>query len=106
METEKEILQLLLSEHMFYTRQDLATHTRSTHLLCQFCSNRFYDNDELFKHLRREHYYCHFCDADGYNFYYNSYEELRIHFGLEHWLCEEENCMKSYLRPFGGRRLT
>ena len=50
------------------------------------------DDDELYKHLRKDHYFCHFCDADGYNQYYNTYEDLRVHFRCEHFLCEEEHC--------------
>lgn len=28
----------------------------------------------------------------GFNHYYNTYDDLRIHYRKEHFLCEEENC--------------
>ena len=41
---------------------------------------RWIDKDELYKHLRKDHYFCHFCDADGMQFFYSEYTDLRQHF--------------------------
>ena len=88
-------------ERRFYGRQDLAHHKRKGdkdntsfrgHPLCQFCDKRYFDDDDLFKHLRMDHYFCHFCDADGLNHFYDTYDNLRVHFRCDHFLCEEENC--------------
>ena len=40
--------------------------------------------------------YCIFvlyiCMCIGFNHYYNTYDDLRIHYRKEHFLCEEEHC--------------
>ncbi|CAL8122875.1 unnamed protein product [Orchesella dallaii] len=96
-----EYIRQFSRERRFYSRGDLAYHKRKGdrddkshrgHPLCHFCDRRYFDQDELFKHLRKDHFFCHFCDADGHNFYYDSYDDLRIHFRKEHFLCEEEDC--------------
>ncbi|XP_046413290.1 E3 ubiquitin-protein ligase ZNF598 [Neodiprion fabricii] len=94
-------LKIFSHERRCYTRSDLAQHRRKGdvddrshkgHPLCEFCDQRYMDNDELFRHLRRDHLYCHFCDADGLHQYYSTYDYLRDHFRLEHFLCEEGPC--------------
>ncbi|XP_066588792.1 E3 ubiquitin-protein ligase ZNF598 [Prorops nasuta] len=94
-------LKIFSHERRCYTRSDLALHRRKGdvddkshkgHPLCEFCDQRYMDNDELYRHLRRDHLYCHFCDADGLHQYYSSYDYLREHFRLEHYLCEEGPC--------------
>lgn len=73
------------SNHIYYNCRG--------HPLCEFCDTRYMDGDDLFRHLRREHLFCHFCDADGLHQYYSSYEFLRQHFQVEHYLCEEGECI-------------
>ncbi|XP_060523372.1 E3 ubiquitin-protein ligase ZNF598-like isoform X2 [Cylas formicarius] len=96
-----ENLKIFSFERKCYTRQELAHHRRKGdkdntshrgHPLCEFCDTRFMDNDELFRHLRRNHLFCHLCDADGKHQYYNSMDDLKRHFGDEHFLCEEGDC--------------
>ena len=62
------------------------------HPLCEFCDERFIDDEELFKHLRKDHYFCHFCDADGLQYFYSEYPDLRNHFDKDHYLCSEPEC--------------
>ena len=62
------------------------------HPLCEFCDERFFDDEALFKHLRKDHYFCHFCDADGHQYFYAEYPDLRRHFQKDHFLCEEPEC--------------
>ena len=62
------------------------------HPLCEFCEERFFDDEELFKHLRKDHYFCHFCDADGFQYFYAEYSDLRRHFHKDHFLCTEPEC--------------
>ena len=62
------------------------------HPLCEFCEERFFDDEELFKHLRKDHYFCHFCDADGFQYFYAEYSDLRRHFDKDHFLCTEPEC--------------
>ncbi|KAK3090985.1 hypothetical protein FSP39_016257 [Pinctada imbricata] len=96
-----EHLRIFTSERKVYSRAELATHRRhgdkddksyKEHPLCQFCDERYFDNDDLFRHLRKDHYFCHFCDADGSQDYYNDYADLRDHFKVRHYLCEEGEC--------------
>ena len=62
------------------------------HPLCEFCDERFIDDEDLFKHLRKDHYFCHFCDADGLQYFYSEYPDLRRHFDQDHFLCTEPEC--------------
>ena len=62
------------------------------HPLCEFCDERFFDDEALFKHLRKDHYFCHFCDADGFQYFYAEYADLRRHFEKDHFLCKEPEC--------------
>jgi len=88
-------------ERKYYDRAGLMEHRRTGdkddsshkgHPLCEFCDKRFVDSDELFKHLRKDHYFCHFCDADGNQYFYSEYNDLRQHFKDGHYLCEEPEC--------------
>jgi len=94
-------LKIFTHERKFYSRKALVEHRRKGdpddssfkgHPLCEFCDQRFIDDEELFKHLRRDHYFCHFCDADGLQYFYSEYRDLRQHFHSDHWLCEEPRC--------------
>lgn len=49
--------------------------------------SRFVDKETLYKHLRKDHYFCHFCDADGAQFFFSEYSDLRSHFrSIIYWL--------------------
>ncbi|CAB0004178.1 unnamed protein product [Nesidiocoris tenuis] len=96
-----ENLKILTIERRCYSRKDLATHRRvgdpddrshRGHPLCEFCDKRYMDNEELYRHMRRDHLYCHFCDADGFHYYYKTYDSLREHYRNDHFLCEEGDC--------------
>jgi len=94
-------LRVFTHERKFYNRKQLVEHRRKGdpddtsfkgHPLCEFCDQRFIDNEELFKHLRKDHYFCHFCDADGFQYFYAEYGDLRQHFDKDHFLCKEPQC--------------
>lgn len=94
-------LNLFTHERKYYNRKDLVRHRREGdpddssfkgHPLCEFCDERFFDDEALFKHLRKDHYFCHFCDADGHQYFYAEYPDLRRHFQKDHFLCEEPEC--------------
>ncbi|KAK7113655.1 E3 ubiquitin-protein ligase ZNF598-like [Littorina saxatilis] len=94
-------LKIFPFERKFYNRKDLAVHRRSGdpdnrsyrgHPLCRFCDERYMDSDELLRHLRKSHYFCHFCDANNSNEYFDDYPDLKEHFGMEHYLCQEGQC--------------
>ena len=96
-------------ERKVYNRSDLARHRRTGdlddtshkgHPLCHFCDIRFLDNDELHRHLRKEHYYCHICEKFGSQEYYPNYDILADHFRLEHFLCEEGECLAEKFMVF------
>jgi len=94
-------LRVFTHERKFYNRKQLVEHRRKGdpddssfkgHPLCEFCDQRFIDNEELYKHLRKDHYFCHFCDADGFQYFYSEYSDLREHFAKDHFLCTELQC--------------
>lgn len=99
-----EHLKLFTFERKFYTRKELATHSKKGdpdntsyrgHPQCDFCNERYMDKDELLRHLRKSHYYCHFCDAHNSNEYFSEYADLKEHFRLKHFLCQEGECGQS-----------
>ncbi|XP_021895940.1 uncharacterized protein LOC110813206 [Carica papaya] len=55
----------------------------------------FYGDNELYSHMSTEHYTCHICQRQhpGQYEYYKNYDDLEIHFGREHFLCEDEACL-------------
>ena len=96
-------LRLYSHERKLYTRKQLVEHRRKGdpddtsmkgHPLCEFCDTRFFDDEELFKHLRQQHYFCHFCDADGVQYFFNDYPDLRQHFIKDHFPCLDPECEK------------
>ncbi|CAN0374430.1 unnamed protein product, partial [Ectocarpus sp. 13 AM-2016] len=65
------------------------------HPRCEFCKTRFYDAAQLHDHLVKDHYSCHICEKQGIlHKYYRDYTDLERHFRLEHFLCEEEECLQ------------
>ncbi|KAF5733441.1 zinc finger protein [Tripterygium wilfordii] len=65
------------------------------HPMCEFCRTPFYGDNELYMHMSTEHYTCHICQRQhpGQYEYYKSYDDLEMHFGREHFLCEDEACL-------------
>ncbi|GKV46401.1 hypothetical protein SLEP1_g53387 [Rubroshorea leprosula] len=70
------------------------------HPFCEFCQNPFYGDNELYLHMSTEHYTCYICQTqhpEQYE-YYRNYDDMeliepQIHFRLEHFLCEDEDCL-------------
>jgi len=96
-----ENLSLFPKELKTYTKKELVSHRKEGdkdershrgHPECRFCDDRFFDNDSLLLHLRKTHFWCHFCEHDGKQDYYNVYKDLRKHFAVAHYLCDEGNC--------------
>lgn len=96
-----ENLRVFSHERKYYSRKDLIQHRKygdpddsshRGHPDCKFCDVRFMDAEDLHRHLRKDHYHCHICDPAGFNQFYDSYLNLREHYRLEHFLCQEGPC--------------
>ena len=94
-------LKLFPYERKLYSHQDLVKHNRQGdpddtshkgHPMCKFCNLRYFDKDQLHLHLHKVHFWCHFCEADGKQDFYVDYSELKKHFRLQHYLCEQDEC--------------
>lgn len=97
-------------EHELFTEGDLRRHTAHGddrpgdenqtgfrgHPLCAFCGERFYDDDKLYEHCRNKHERCFICDRrDSRNpHYYRDYNALEKHFGTDHFLCLDRECLE------------
>ncbi|GBG69323.1 hypothetical protein CBR_g4019 [Chara braunii] len=66
------------------------------HPLCAFCKKRFYGENEQYSHMTTEHYSCHICQRarPGVYEYYRDYSDLEEHFGRDHYLCEDPECLQ------------
>ncbi|CAK7340454.1 unnamed protein product [Dovyalis caffra] len=102
---------IFISEQKLYNRAQLTQHVRTGdsvvdgseierggftgHPMCEFCENPFYGDNELYLHMSTEHFTCHICQRQhpGQYEYFNNYDNLEIHFGQEHFLCEDEACL-------------
>lgn len=96
-----ENLRIFSYERKYYSRKDLIQHRKfgdpddsshRGHPDCKFCDVRFNDGEDLHRHLRKDHYHCHICDPAGFNQFYDSYLNLREHYRIEHFLCQEGPC--------------
>lgn len=96
-----ENLRVFSHERKYYSRKDLIQHRKygdpedsshRGHPDCKFCDVRFMDEEDLHRHLRKDHYHCHICDPTGLNQFYDSYPNLREHYRVEHFLCQEGPC--------------
>ncbi|KAH7405392.1 hypothetical protein KP509_15G068600 [Ceratopteris richardii] len=65
------------------------------HPLCNFCQRRFYGDNELYQHMSVDHFLCHICKRlhPGQYDYFHNYDDLEVHFRLEHSLCEHSDCL-------------
>ncbi|KAL2868753.1 E3 ubiquitin-protein ligase HEL2 [Aspergillus lucknowensis] len=98
-------------EHELFTVAELRKHERhgddvpgaldqsgfKGHPECGFCRQRFYGDDELYAHCRDRHERCHICDRRSTNRqhqYYIDYNALEHHFGQEHFLCLDKECLE------------
>ncbi|KAI1911267.1 hypothetical protein LOZ61_003931 [Ophidiomyces ophidiicola] len=67
------------------------------HPECGFCRQRFYGDDELYTHCRDKHERCHICDrrtSSSRPQYYVDYGSLEEHFGKDHFLCLDKECLE------------
>ncbi len=97
-------------EHELFTVQELRKHEKfgddnpgavdqsgfKGHPECGFCRQRFYGDDELYTHCREKHERCHICDKRNQGRqpqYYVDYNSLEQHFGKDHFLCADQECM-------------
>jgi len=97
-------------EHELFTVQELRKHEKfgddnpgavdqsgfKGHPECGFCRQRFYGDDELYTHCREKHERCHICDRRNQGRqpqYYVDYNSLEHHFGKDHFLCADQECM-------------
>lgn len=97
-------------EHDLFTQQELRKHEKfgddnpgavdqsgfKGHPECGFCRQRFYGDDELYTHCRDKHEKCHICDRRNparQQQYYVDYNSLEQHFGNDHFLCADQECM-------------
>ncbi|CAN1762599.1 E3 ubiquitin-protein ligase hel2 [Linum perenne] len=102
---------VFICEQKLYTRSQLSQHIITGdsevdgseserggfmgHPMCEFCKTPFYGENELYSHMSRDHYTCHICQRQhpGQYEYYRNYEDLEMHFGRDHFLCEDESCL-------------
>eukprot|EP00158_Paraphelidium_tribonemae_P006822 Partr_v1_DN27986_c1_g1_i1_m11048 putative Zinc finger protein len=90
-------------EHQLYTQASLLTHKKEGdgdpsfrgHPECRFCLQFFYSADELFEHCRERHEECHVCRQKGVkDQYFRDYNSLEEHFGSDHYLCRDRECLE------------
>ncbi|KAJ5280589.1 hypothetical protein N7478_005961 [Penicillium angulare] len=98
-------------EHTLFTRDELRKHEKygddkpgaidqsgfKGHPECGFCHQRFYGDDELYTHCRDRHERCHICDrrnANRQQQYYIDYNALEEHFGRDHFICLDTECLE------------
>ena len=64
------------------------------HPNCDLCHRTFFNADEMLQHMSREHYHCHLCGRSdsAFSMYFLEYDDLRLHFKSNHFLCERGNC--------------
>ncbi|KAI9664992.1 MAG: hypothetical protein M1821_006440 [Bathelium mastoideum] len=106
-------------EHELFTASELRRHEKfgddspgsvdqsgfKGHPECGFCRMRFYGDDELYAHCREKHERCHICDRQGGNLqqqYYRDYNALEEHFGQDHFLCRDKECLEQKFVVFAS----
>uniref|UniRef100_A0A452Y993 RING-type E3 ubiquitin transferase n=1 Tax=Aegilops tauschii subsp. strangulata TaxID=200361 RepID=A0A452Y993_AEGTS len=112
---------VFICEQKLYTRAQLAQHTKTGdsevdgseiersgfagHPVCEFCKYPLYGDNELYTHMSREHYSCHICQRQhpGQYDYFRNYDDLEMHFRKDHFLCEDDACLRHNAMEHGGR---
>ena len=106
-------------EHELFTISELRKHEKfgddnpgaidqsgfKGHPECGFCRQRFYGDDELYTHCRERHERCHICDRQGGNQqqqYFLDYNALEVHFGKQHFLCLDKECLEQKFVVFAS----
>ena len=62
------------------------------HPYCDFCEEFFFNDVLFFDHLSKNHLTCHLCGDHHKNIYYDSYDNLDIHFTRTHVVCPYDSC--------------
>jgi len=91
----------LQEQKLFSSTKDLKNHFANgdkdnliKHEFCKFCKKHFYDTDRVYEHLQKVHFTCFLCEREGILYqYFKDYRLLETHFGEQHYLCEDENCL-------------
>lgn len=78
-------------EYQLYTEKTILRHKHLEHVFCSFCNKWFYNTDECKSHCIKIHFQCSLCMHK----YFNSYNELLIHYSEFHYACQEKECRKS-----------
>uniref|UniRef100_A0A5K4FFL7 RING-type domain-containing protein n=1 Tax=Schistosoma mansoni TaxID=6183 RepID=A0A5K4FFL7_SCHMA len=86
---------LLPCEFVLMKPADLAKHRswdknkKKGHPLCDFCQERFYEMEDLITHIRDLHFLCDLCMTTGKFVVFRQQCELLDHYGESHHLCSE-----------------
>merc|ERR1719264_23568 len=83
-----------LKRHIWHGDFDDDGNVVFLHPYCEFCDKHFYDEEKFIIHLRDTHFRCDFC-TEAHNWrWYNTYENLQIHFNMSHYACKEQECIQ------------
>ncbi|CAI2731515.1 unnamed protein product [Schistosoma spindalis] len=86
---------LLPCEFVLMKPADLTKHRtwdknkKKGHPLCDFCHERFYEMEDLITHIRDLHFLCDLCMTTGKFVVFRQQCELLDHYGESHHLCSE-----------------
>ena len=99
---------LLFSNHptnknRLFTRENLIKHWQhgegsynAGHPRCEFCKKRLFDIDHHWTHMRTVHQNCNICEVLGRrDVFLRDMGELHKHYCDEHYVCEEEVCVRN-----------
>uniref|UniRef100_A0A095A0Y3 Zinc finger protein 598 n=1 Tax=Schistosoma haematobium TaxID=6185 RepID=A0A095A0Y3_SCHHA len=91
----QNINRLLPCEFVLMKPADLTKHRswdknkKKGHPLCDFCKERFYEMEDLITHIRDLHFLCDLCMTTGKFVVFRQQCELLDHYGESHHLCSE-----------------
>ncbi|KAF6779054.1 hypothetical protein AHF37_01650 [Paragonimus kellicotti] len=86
---------LLPCEFVPMKQSDLLEHRKwdkdrkKGHPMCEFCEERFYEMEDLISHIRDRHFLCDLCMTMGRFEVFREQCELLQHYGDSHYLCIE-----------------
>ncbi|KAF5394721.1 hypothetical protein PHET_10488, partial [Paragonimus heterotremus] len=86
---------LLPCEFVPMKQSDLLEHRKwdknrkKGHPMCEFCQERFYEMEDLISHIRDRHFLCDLCMTMGKFEVFREQCELLQHYGDSHYLCVE-----------------